>query len=121
MPIEGLTGTPPGILHEPYSTAPRALAFSFHRRFREELAMSNYGNNPRTTANNNPTWQWIAGIVAIIVVIGGVYALSDRNGPSTASNGTAGSTAEATATGSGGGTAGTAGNAGTPARTQGTR
>jgi hypothetical protein len=83
--------------------------------------MSNYGDNPRTTTNNNRTWAWIAGIVAIILVIGGVYALSDRNGPSTVSNGGAGSTAQAPATAAGSGTGGTAGNAGAPARTPGTR
>jgi len=80
--------------------------------------MSNYDNSPRPTADNNRMWAWIAGIVAVILVIGGVYALSDRNGPSTASNGGAASTAQAPAAPGGSGTAGTAG---TPARTPGTR
>src|SRR5438045_1645312 len=64
------------------------------------------------TTNTNWMWAWIAGIVAVILVIGGVYAFSDRHGPSTASNGGAASTAQAPAAAGGGG-----GDARTPART----
>jgi len=61
--------------------------------------MSNYNDDNRgRTSDRNRPWTWIAGLVALVAIVGGIYALSGHRESSTASN-TAGSASTAQAPG----------------------
>jgi len=57
--------------------------------------MYNYDRD-RSAPGYRRKWAWVAGLVVIIAVLGGMYALSDHRSASTASS--AGATSQATST-----------------------
>jgi len=61
--------------------------------------MSDYNDNRDRTPGKGKAWGWVAGLIALAVVVAGVYALSDHRNASTASSGSATqSTAQSPAT-----------------------
>jgi len=48
--------------------------------------MSNYNDNRARPRRDSRTWAWVAGLVALVAVVGVIYGMSDNGGTDTASN-----------------------------------